>query len=273
MEFRELFNMKDKERLEKHVAIVTGASRGIGRSITLLFAREGARVVVNYNRSKAKAAELVQLIHDQGGLAFAVQADVGDKDAVSEMVKTTVDRWGKVDILVNNAGIGVGGGSVVEASAEDFDAMLTTNVKGVLYCTQAVVPHMKAQQYGKIVNISSVAGLGTSILPGNLMYAGTKGAVNIMTKRLALELGPHGIYVNAIAPGLIRTDMTMANRTPEEFEQRYRYFAEHSMLGRIGEPDEIATVALFLASDESSFLTGQVIAVDGGRMDFITHSF
>jgi 3-oxoacyl-[acyl-carrier protein] reductase len=265
--------MDKKGRLEQRVAIITGASRGIGRATALLFAREGARVVVNYNRSKAKAAEVVQAIHDHGGTAFAAQADVGNRDAVREMVKTAVDTWGTVDILVNNAGLSFGGGSVVDVQIEDFDVMLSTNVKGILHCTQAVVPDMKAQNYGKIVNISSVAGLGTSILPGNLLYAGTKGAVNIMTKRLALELGPHGIYVNAIAPGLIGTDMAMAKRTPQERERIVRYFAERSMLRRIGEPIEIGTVALFLASDESSFLTGQVIAVDGGRMDFITHSF
>jgi NAD(P)-dependent dehydrogenase (short-subunit alcohol dehydrogenase family) len=264
--------MNENGRLDQRVAIITGASRGIGRAIALLFAREKAQVVVNYNQSKAKAVEVVQTIHDHGGIAFAAQADVGNQDAVRAMVNTTVDTWGKVDILVNNAGIVSGGGSVVEAQIEDWDAMVATNVNGVLYCTQAVVPHMKVQRYGKIVNISSVAGLGTSILPGNLLYAGTKGAVNIMTKRLALELGPHGIYVNAIAPGLIRTDMTGVNRTPEERERLIRNFAERSMLGRVGKPYEIGTVALFLASDESSFLTGQVISVDGGRMDFITYS-
>jgi 3-oxoacyl-[acyl-carrier protein] reductase len=265
--------MVQVKRLDKRVALITGASRGIGRAIALACAREGAKVVVNYNRSKAKAEDVVQAIQDQGGTAITVQADVGQQHAVHEMVQTTMETWGRVDILVNNAGLGVGGGPVVDAKVEDFDAMLTTNVKGILYCTQAIVPIMKAQRYGKIVNISSVAGLGTSILPGNLLYAGTKGAVNIMTKRLALELGPYGIYVNAIAPGLIRTDMPMGSRTPEEWARRVRYFAERSMLGRIGEPEEIATVTVFLASEASSFLTGQVIAVDGGRMDYITHSF
>jgi 3-oxoacyl-[acyl-carrier protein] reductase len=261
------------KRLDKRIALITGASRGIGRAIALACAQEGAHVVVNYNRSKVQAENVVQTIHDQGGTAFAVQADVGHEDAVREMVKATMNAWGRVDILVNNAGLGIGGGSVVDVQVADFDAMLTTNVKGIIYCTQAVVPIMKAQRYGKIVNISSIAGLGTSILPGNLLYAGTKGAVNIMTKRLALELGPYGIYVNAVAPGLIRTDMPMDTCTPEEWEHRVRYFAERSMLGRIGEPEEIASVTIFLASDESSFLTGQVIAVDGGRMDYITHSF
>lgn len=265
-------NVTHVKRLNNRVALITGASRGIGRAIALACAREGARVVVNYNRSKAKAEDVVQLIQAQGGVAIAAQADVGQQDAVLKMVKITKDTWGRVDILVNNAGLGIGGGSIVNARVEDFDAMLTTNVKGILYCTQAVVPIMKTQSYGKIVNISSIAGLGTSILPGNLLYAGTKGAVNIMTKRLALELGPHGIYVNAIAPGFIRTDMPMGNRTPEEWQRQIRYFAERSMLGRIGEPEEIASVAIFLVSEASSFLTGQVIAVDGGRMDYITHS-
>jgi NAD(P)-dependent dehydrogenase (short-subunit alcohol dehydrogenase family) len=265
-------NVNENGRLEQRVAIITGASRGIGRAIALLFAREGARVVVNYNQSKAHATKVVQTIHEHGGIAFASQADVGNRDAVHAMVTTTVKKWGRVDILVNNAGLSFIGGPVVEAQIEDLDAMFTTNVKGVLFCSQAVIPYMKAQHYGKIVNISSVAGLGTSILPGNILYAGTKGAVNIMSKRLALELGPHGIYVNAIAPGLIRTDMNMAQRTPEEQDRFIRYFAERSMLQRVGEPHEIGTVALFLASDASSFLTGQVISVDGGRMDFITYS-
>ncbi|UCH36987.1 MAG: SDR family oxidoreductase [Candidatus Bathyarchaeota archaeon] len=264
--------MNKNGRLQKRVAIITGASRGIGRAIALLFAREGASVVVNYHKAKILADEVVQTIQNTGGIAFAVQADVGNQEAVHAMVAMTVKRWGTVDILVNNAGLSLPGGPVVEAQVEDLDAMYSTNVKGVLFCSQAVIPYMKKQHYGKIVNISSVAGIGTSILPGNVLYAGTKGAVNIMTKRLALELGPYGIYVNAIAPGLIRTDMNMAHRTPDEQERFTRYFADRSMLQRVGEPQEIGTVALFLASDASSFLTGQVISVDGGRMDFITYS-
>jgi 3-oxoacyl-[acyl-carrier protein] reductase len=157
----------------------------------------------------------------------------------------------------------------------DFDAMLRTNVKGIIICAQAVVPHMMKRHYGKIVNISSIAGLGTSVPPGplgNLFYSSTKGAVNILTKRLALELGPQGICVNGIAPGLIMTDMTLSGKGSSEREQRIRNFQERTMLHRVGKPEDIANVALFLASDESSFITGQVVAVDGGRMDFITHS-
>ena len=259
-------------RLDTRVALVTGASRGIGRAIATLFAREGAHVVINYHRQQQKAEDVVRRIREAGGRAFAFQADVADRTAVGRMVERTLNEFGGVDILVNNAGMGVGGGPLLASRDADFDAMWQTNVKGILVCAQAVVPHMMETHYGKIVNISSVAGLGTSILPGNLLYAGTKGAVNIMTKRMALELGPHGIYVNAIAPGLIRTDMGLGKRSPREREQRLQYFREQSMLRRIGEPEDIATVALFLASTESAFVTGQVIAVDGGRMDFITHS-
>jgi 3-oxoacyl-[acyl-carrier protein] reductase len=131
---------------------------------------------------------------------------------------------------------------------------------------------MKKKKYGKIVNLASVAGLGTSLLPGNMLYASTKAAVIILTKRLALELGEYGINVNAIAPGLIRTDMALGRRTEEEQSRRIKYFEEHSMLRRIGEPMEIANAALFLASDESSFMTAQTVTLDGGRTDFITHS-
>ena len=261
-----------KGRLENRVAIVTGASRGIGRAIAIIFAREGAKVVVNYRQQEGKAAEVVRIIKEMGGSVFAFQADVADRTAVYKMVEKTVNEFGGVDILVNNAGRGVGGASLLESRDEDFDAMLNTNVKGILICAQAVASHMMEKHYGKIVNISSVAGIGTSILPGNLLYAGTKGAVNVMSKRMALELGSHGIYVNAIAPGVTRTDMSLGRRSPSERKKSIDYYSEHSMLRRIGEPEDIANVALFLASDASNFVTGQVITVDGGRMDFITHS-
>ena len=258
--------------LKNRVAIVTGASRGIGRAIAIIFAREGAKVVVNYHRQKGKAEEVVKKIKKAGGNAFAFQADVANRTAVYKMVESTIKDFGGVDILVNNAGLGASDASLLELKDEDFDAMFNTNVKGVLICTQAVASHMIKNRYGKIVNISSVAGLGTSALPGNLIYAGTKGAVNVMSKRMALELGRHGIYVNAIAPGLIRTDMSFGRFSPSERKRKIKSFNENSMLKRVGEPEDIANVALFLASDESNFITAQVISVDGGRMNFITHS-
>lgn len=264
--------IQKKGRLENRVAIVTGASRGIGRAIAIIFAREGAKVVVNYRRQKGKAEEVVKIIKKAGGRAFAFQADVTNRTTVYKMVEDTIKEFGGVDILVNNAGLGASDASLLELKDEDFDAMFNTNVKGILICTQAVASHMMKNRYGKVVNISSVAGIGTSVLPGNLLYAGTKGAVNVMSKRMALELGAHGIYVNAIAPGLIRTDMAFGRLSPSERKRKIKSFNENSMLNRVGEPEDVANVALFLASDESNFITAQVISVDGGRMNFITHS-
>lgn len=262
-----------KGRLDNRVAIVTGGSRGIGRAIAIIFAREGAQVVVNYRQQKGKAQDVVKTIRDRGGRSFACQADVSDRAAVKKMVDKAVDKFGNVDILVNNAGINRQVGvSLIELKDEDIDALLKTNVKGILYCTQAVAFYMMKQESGKIVNISSIAGLGISLRAGNHLYAATKGAVNIMTKRFALELGPYGVRVNAIAPGLIRTDMLLRGRSARELEQWMKNNRENTMLRRIGTPKDIAYTALFLASNESSFLTGQVISVDGGRMNFLSHS-
>ena len=260
-------------RLQGRVAMITGASRGIGRASALRLAREGAKILINYRQERAKADEIVQEIEGFGGVAIAFQADVGDRDAVVRMVEKAVGEFSSVDILVNNAGVALGGGSsLLDFKEETFDQMEQVNVKGVLHCTKAVAPHMMKKRYGKIVNIASVAGLGTAILPGNSLYGSTKAAVILLSKRLALELGRYGINVNAIAPGLIRTDMGVGHRTPAEEKERIQYFEKVSMLGHIGKPEDIANAVLFLASDESSFITGQVITVDGGRTDFITHS-
>ena len=258
--------------LEDKVALVTGASRGIGRATALIFAREGAKVVVNYHREESMAEEVVGNIRREGGTAMAIQADVGDRDAVKKMIDESLSEFGGVDVVVNNAGVAMGGGSLLEFNEEEFDPMWQVNVKGILHCTRAIAPHMMEKRYGKIVNIGSVAGLGTALLPGNMLYASTKAAVVILTKRLALELGQYGINVNAIAPGLIYTDMTMGGRSAAEQEERRKYFEEKSMLRRIGEPEDIANAALFLTSDKARFITGQVLTVDGGRTDFITHS-
>jgi 3-oxoacyl-[acyl-carrier protein] reductase len=261
-----------KGRIQDKVAIVTGASRGIGKAIALQFASECAKVVVNYNQSETKAHNIVNDIRKMGSSAIAVKADVANQKEVEKMVEETISKFGGVDIVVNNAGVARGGGSLLEFKDEEYDPMWNINVKGILNCTRAVTPHMKERIYGKIINIASVAGLGTSILPGNMLYASTKAAVIILTKRHALELGKYNINVNAIAPGLIRTDMGLGNQPKEKQLERIRYFEDHSMLGRMGEPEEIASAALYLASDESSFMTAQVLTVDGGRTDFITHS-
>ena len=228
---------------------------------------------MNYRTQGEKAREVVNQIRDAEGQALAFQADVGDKQAVDRMMKATVEAFGEVDILVNNAGLLRGGGTpLVDLKEEDFDAMVNTNMKGVLYCTQAVVPHMMQQRYGKIVNLSSVGGIGTSLRAGSHLYGATKGAVNLLTKRFALELGAYGINVNAIAPGLIRTDMPRRDKSAREWAERMQQSAASTMLRRVGEPRDIASVALFLVSEEARFITGQVITVDGGRMNFITHS-
>lgn len=264
--------MKGNRRLEGRVALVTGASRGIGRATALALSREGAKVVVNYNRERERAEMVVDEIRRMGGEAFSFKADVGDRRMVEEMVREALREFETIDILVNNAGVLMGGGSLLEFRDEEFDPMWRVNVKGILNCSRAVAPHMMEKRYGKIINISSVAGLGTALLPGNTLYASTKAAVIIITKRLALELGPYGINVNAIAPGFISTEMGLGQWSPQELEERLRYFREKTMLRRVGEPEDIADVVLFLASDEARFITGQTITVDGGQIDFISHS-
>jgi len=257
-------------RVEGLAAIVTGGSRGIGRATAITLAREGAKVVVNYRQRSREAEEVVDTIKEADGIAFPFQADVVDRGAVQAMVEEAVKQFGGVDILVNNAGLSLRGESLATWD-EDIEAMWNTNVKGILNCIEAVTPLMVKKGYGKIVNITSVAGIGTA-LAGTSLYAVTKAAVIILTKRLALEVGPHRINVNAVAPGHILTDMTIVGRSPAEVKERSRYFEERTMLRREGVPEDIANAVLFLASDEASFMTGQVLTVDGGRTDFLTHS-
>lgn len=258
--------------LDDRVAIVTGSSRGIGRAIALVMGREGARVMVNYHREEAEAKEVAKQVRKRGGEAMTFQADVGERDDVDAMVEECHRSLGSQEILVNNAGMLTGGGGLMDYDDEAFDAMLRVNVKGVINCTKSVAPHMVTQRYGRIVNLASVAGLGTSITPGNISYASTKAAVIILTKRFALELGGYGITVNAVAPGLIRTDMGLKGKPEEEQRERLAYYRGHSMLGRIGEPEDVAEAVVFLASDRARFITGQTLTVDGGRTDFITRS-
>ncbi len=257
-------------RLDGRVAVVTGGSRGIGRAICLALAREGADVCVNYNASRDGALGVVREIAAMGRRAVAVQGDVGVADDARAVVERAIEEFGELHILVNNAGILLRG-SFTSIDAGELERMERINVGGVIHCTEAAAKHMKEKRYGKIINIASIAGIGTAV-EGTTPYAMTKAAVIILTKRYAFELGRYNINVNCIAPGYVLTDMTAAGRSREEVEELIRVASQKSVLGRIGRPEDIAGVAVFLASDEASYMTGQTLVVDGGRIDFLTHS-
>ncbi|MDA4131041.1 MAG: 3-oxoacyl-ACP reductase FabG [Thaumarchaeota archaeon] len=256
-------------QLENKVALVTGASRGIGRSIALELATQGADVVVNYNKNREMAEAVVQKIASMGRKALAQSANVTNKLGVENMVQETISKLGLIDILVNNAGI-IHFSDLLGDEAL-FQEMFNVNVMGILYCTKAVAEQMKSKKSGKVINISSVAGIGISET-GSGGYAVTKAAVIMLTKRLGVELGPFGINVNCVAPGYIKTDMAGAGKTPEEEEQQEKRVAGITMMRRVAKPEEVAKVVAFLASSDSNFISGQTITVDGGRMNFLSHS-
>jgi 3-oxoacyl-[acyl-carrier protein] reductase len=225
---------------------------------------------VNY-RSRAEAAhDVVDQIRHLGGRAVALQADVANPAAVAEMLATAQAELGPIDILVNNAGL-LFHGTLLDYEKDEFDQMWQVNVKGILHATAAVAPAMIERKYGRIINLSSIAAVGTAFT-GTTLYAATKAAVLILTKRFAMELGHAGITVNAVLPGFTVTDMVSAGKNAEEIERAKQSSASRSMLGRPGEPEDIANVITFLASEEAGFVTGQFLAVDGGRMDFLTHA-
>src|SRR6516165_7179151 len=251
------------------VALVTGGARGIGRATARLLAQRGAAVCVNYAQ-KADAAEgLVDEIITAGGRAIAVPADVAEAAAVETMVARTDKELGPVTILVNNAGVSWRG-TLDTYDREQVARMRRVNLEGVIHATRAVMKNMRERRYGRIVNVSSIAAIGTA-LPGNAFYAATKAEVAILTKRFAMELGPHNITVNAVAPGFVRTDLTRDGRGAGDWQATEECFAAKAMMGRIGEPEDIANAIAFLASPESGGITAQMLTVDGGRMDYIGH--
>jgi 3-oxoacyl-[acyl-carrier protein] reductase len=243
-------------RLKDKVAVVTGASRGIGRAIAERLAAEGAKVVVNHRASPEGAGEVVSAIQAQGGEALAVQADVSDFQQAHALIEAAVQQFGRVDVLVNNAGT-TRDTLLLLMKEVEWDLVIDTNLKSVFNCCKAVARGMVRQRGGRIINITSVAGLAGN--PGQTNYAASKAGVIGFTKSLAKELGSRGITVNAIAPGFVPTALT--DGLPEDLKEAA---IEHTPLGRFGEPEEIAAAVAFFASDEAGFITGQVLSVDGG---------
>ena len=241
---------------ENKVALVTGASRGIGRAIAMRLAAAGYDVAVNYNSNEEEANKVVSAITALGRRAIAVKANAGDRGDVNAMFRTVVKELGRIDVLVNNAGV-VDDAFLLMLSPDSLDRSLNINVKGYFYCAQAATLKMFKARRGAIINISSVSSL--MALPGQSVYAATKGAINSMTATLARELAPYGIRVNAIAPGFIETEMTevLSDAVKEASVAQIP-------LGRFGKPEDIAKTAAFLASDDAGYITGQVIQVDGG---------
>ncbi len=245
-------------KLIEKTALVTGASRGIGREIALELARQGANVVVNYAGSEAKAHEVVEEIKGLGREAIAIQCDVSNGESVTAMVKQTVDHFGKIDILVNNAGI-TRDNLLMRMKEDEWDDVMNINLKGVFLCTKAVTRQMMKQRNGRIINISSVVGVSGN--PGQANYVAAKAGVIGLTKTSAKELASRGITVNAIAPGFITTEMT--DQLTEDIQNE---MLKMIPLAQFGEPKDIAHSVVFLASDDSRYITGQTIHVNGGMV-------
>jgi 3-oxoacyl-[acyl-carrier protein] reductase len=246
-----------QKQLQDRVAIVTGASRGIGRAVALALAEQGAKVVVNYASSSTAADEVVKTIREMGEDAIVLQADVSKADQVDKLIEQTQEKFGRIDILVNNAGI-TRDTLLLRMKPEDWQAVIDLNLTGVFLCTRAVSKIMLKQRSGRIINIASVAGqMGN---PGQANYSAAKAGVIGFTKTVAKELASRGVTVNAVAPGFIETDMTSNLTNTEEVLKLIP-------LGRYGKPEEIAGMVRFLAADSAAaYITGQVFNVDGGMV-------
>lgn len=244
-------------RLKDKVAIITGGGTGIGRGIAVMFAKEGAKVVVTGRRQDV-LDETVNIIKQSGGEALALSTDVSDNNQVLALVQKTIAQFGRIDILVNSAGVYLAH-DALSASEEEWNKVMSIDLKGVWSCSKACIPEMLKQGSGKIINIASIAGLIG--FEQSAAYCAAKGGVVNLTREMALDYASKGININAIAPGVIDTDMTKSFLTDEAAKKS---FLEKTPVGRIGKPEDIAYAAVYLASDESDFVTGHTLVVDGG---------
>lgn len=245
-------------RLEGKAAVVTGGGRGIGRAICLAFAKEGADVIVNYATQDRPAQEVVEMINKIGRKAVAVKGNVAVKAEAERIIQASVDYFGKIDILVNNAGASKAG-MLYKMTEEQWDEIVDIHLKGPFLCIQAASKYMMEQKYGKIINVMSSAGRdGTK---GQINYSSAKGGVLALTKSAARELADYGITVNVILPGIVSTEMTEKIRTDPKLKEIYM---RRILLNRFAEPEEVAHAFVFLASEEASYITGQLLCVDGG---------
>lgn len=245
-------------RLKDKVALVTGSSRGIGKAIAIAFAEEGAKVMVNYTSNEKAANEVMETIQKRGGQARVFKADVAKKAEVQALVQATVDAFGGLDILVNNAGF-TRPAMMLKMTEEQWDAVVDIHLKGAWLCAQAAAPHMIAKNYGKIINVTSVAGMVGTV--GQINYSAAKGGVISMTKSMARELARNNICVNVISLGIVPTDMSEKITTDEKLKEIYM---NRILLKRFGETAELTPAFVFLASEEANYITGQLLPVDGG---------
>jgi 3-oxoacyl-[acyl-carrier protein] reductase len=245
-------------RLKDKVAIVTGSSRGVGKAIAIAYGEAGADVVVNYSSSQKSADEVVQKIKSFGSRAIAVKADIAKKAEVEMLTQAAIDEFGRIDILVNNAGF-TRPAMMLKMTEDEWDQVLDIHLKGAFLCSQAAALHMKDRNSGKIINVTSVAGLVGTV--GQINYSAAKGGLLSMTKSAARELARYNICVNVISLGIVATDMTEKIRTDEKLAEIYM---NRILLKRFAEAKDISPAFVFLASDESSYITGQLLCVDGG---------
>ncbi len=245
-------------KLKDKIALVTGSSRGIGRAVALAYAEEGAKVVVNYTSNEKAAKEVVEAINEMDSQAIAVKADVAKKPETERLVQAGIDQFGRIDILVNNAGFGRPA-MMLKMEEDEWDQVIDIHLKGAFLCSQAVGRHMKEQKSGKIINVSSVAGLVGTV--GQINYSAAKGGVLSMTKSMARELARYNVCVNVISLGIVATDMSEKIRADEKLSEIYM---NRILLKRFAEPEDISPAFVFFASDESNYITGQLLCVDGG---------